>query len=120
MNVYIPRDSNGWRPSIEEPDWRDGAFIPKSKIGRQANTIPWHTVEINPLYECRYHPYSVVTVRNKRTRVECIQRWWDILEPARGKYVNMWKDGKKVRVDLDHFSIYRTNNIKHKKPRGNK
>ena len=99
-------------PTPSYVDWSEGAFVPKSRKCKYAKDVPWYTVEDHPDYECRYHPYSTLSVREKRNKVECIQRMWDWCRPDDGKYVHVWKDGKKIKVDTKSFEKYRTNNKK--------
>jgi len=101
-------------PVIAPIDWSEGAYIPPSRKKKYTKDLPWYTVEDYPDYECRYHPYSVLTVRKKSSKVECIQRMWDFMSPSMGKYVNVWKNGRRVRVDINAFQKYRTNNKKGK------
>ncbi len=107
MNIYTERDSEGNRPVISEVDWNAGAFVPKSRKLKHQKTVPWKSVSGFPKYECRYRPFHVLTVRNRKTKVECVQRYWDIQRPMRGKYVTLWVDGERLRMDIEHFEQYK-------------
>lgn len=97
-------------PSIEEIDWSSGAYVTPCVKQKYTSGIPWNTVIGYEKYECRYFPYSTLTVRNRETKVECIHRYYDMYAPLKGKYVTLWVDGERVKVNVNNFEQYRRGN----------